>query len=127
MPISLGESLIVAAGGALGCMSRFLLQHVPWLQTDRWHHTLAVNLIGCLLIGFAATLFDALGSSKTIRLLCITGFLGGFTTYSTFTLDIVSLVRQGEPTQALIYVGVTLAGGICAFMAGMWSASLIKS
>ncbi len=112
------ECVAVAGGGAVGCMCRYMVQQMPLLGADRSWPTLAVNVIGCLLIGFVATLIDGCGGMKGLRLLLVTGFLGGFTTYSTFTMDAASMVRAGEAVKAFGYVAVTLVAGFASFIAG---------
>ncbi|MDE5694161.1 MAG: fluoride efflux transporter CrcB [Duncaniella sp.] len=119
------DYLAVAVGGALGCMSRYAVQQMPALSADRILPTLAVNLLGCLLIGLVATLIDSHGGYRTLRLMAVTGFLGGFTTYSTFALDTATLVRGGEVMKAFAYMAVTLAGGYGAFLIGQFSAQKI--
>lgn len=126
MHVNITDCLIVAAGGALGCLSRYLLQHVPALADDKTYHTMAVNILGCLLIGLVATLLDNNSSPKEIRLLCVTGFLGGFTTYSTFTLDAVTLMREGYALKAFLYVAGSFTGGIIAFLSGMFAGNILK-
>lgn len=118
----MSDYIAVAVGGAMGCMSRYMVQQLPMLVADRTWPTLAVNVLGCLLIGFVATMIDAHGGRGTLRLLTVTGFLGGFTTYSTFTLDAATLVRAGEAAKALGYVAVTLVAGFGAYIIGVVSA-----
>lgn len=119
------DYLYVAAGGALGCVCRYAMQQMPLLTADRTWPTLAVNILGCLLIGLVATLIDNIGGYRTLRLIAVTGFLGGFTTYSTFTLDAASLVRSGEMLRAFGYIAVTLGGGYGAFIIGQFTAEKI--
>ena len=119
------DYLAVAAGGALGCVCRYAVQQMPALSADRVLPTLAVNLLGCLLIGLVATLIDTHGGYRTLRLMAVTGFLGGFTTYSTFALDTATLVREGEVMKSVGYMAVTLAGGYGAFLIGQFSAQKI--
>lgn len=76
-----------------------------------------INLIGCLLIGFCAEALLRL-PNPAWRYLLITGFLGGFTTYSTFTYDLISLVHKA-PIQALMYFASHLFGGVLACGMGM--------
>lgn len=116
--MNLTDCLAVALGGAAGCLSRYAIQQVPMLMSDKTWPTMAVNLLGCLLIGIAATLFDHREGPRFLRLLCITGFLGGFTTYSTFMLDTATMMRGGEGMKALFYLMASLAGGFVTFMAG---------
>ena len=114
--------IAVAAGGAAGCLCRYWVQHLPLLGADRSWPTLAVNIAGCLLIGFAATLIDHRGNMPQLRLLVVTGFLGGFTTYSSFTHDAVSMARGGELLKSLGYVAVTLVSGFAAYGVGLFAA-----
>lgn len=116
------DYLFVAAGGALGCVCRYAMQQMPLMASDRTWPTLAVNIIGCLFIGLVATLIDSLGGYRTLRLIVVTGFLGGFTTYSTFALDAATLVRSGEMLRALGYISLTLGGGYGAFIIGQFAA-----
>jgi len=119
------DYLAVAAGGALGCVCRYAMQQMPMLDGDRTWPTLAVNILGCLLIGLVATLVDSHGGYRTLRLIVVTGFLGGFTTYSTFALDTATLVRSGEMLRAFGYMAMTLAGGYGAFLIGQFTAEKI--
>ncbi len=116
------DFVIVALGGAVGCLCRYMIQQMPLLGADRTWPTLAVNIIGCLLIGFIATLIDSHGGMRQLRLLLVTGFLGGFTTYSTFTLDAATLLRAGEALRAFGYVAVTFVTGFAAYIIGYLSA-----
>lgn len=115
--------LIVALGGAMGCLCRYLVQQMPLLGADRSWPTMAVNIIGCLLIGFIATIIDTRGGWAMLRLLLVTGFLGGFTTYSTFTLDAATMLQSGQALKALGYVSVTLITGFAAYLLGTLAAT----
>lgn len=119
------DFVIVALGGAVGCLCRYMLQQMPLLGADRTWPTLAVNIMGCLLIGFIATLIDMHGGMRQLRLLLVTGFLGGFTTYSTFTLDAANLIHEGMALKAAGYVAVTLISGFAAYAIGYYSAQKI--
>jgi CrcB protein len=98
--------LLVFLGGGLGAMARHganraglaaLGPGFPW-----W--TLAVNVAGSLAIGLLAGMFGAYETGHNARLFLITGFLGGFTTFSAFSLDALTLWERGEPMQAGLYV-----------------------
>lgn len=104
--------LWVGVGGFVGAASRYLI--AEWIGKPGGFPfgTLAVNLIGCLLIGLLAGLRDEM------RLLVVIGFLGGFTTYSSFGLDAVNLLRE-EPLQAFAYVGVHVVLGLGAVWVGL--------
>ena len=98
--------LAVAIGGALGSMTRYgvalLLPSVagkfPW-------PTFTVNLLGSFLIGVVyVVIVEKQMLSPEMRLWLMTGFLGGFTTFSSFSLETLQLWQQGQVVQALIYV-----------------------
>ncbi len=111
----------VGAGGFIGAAARFLV--VTWVSRRELQYfpfgTLTVNLLGCLLIGLLAGLGDARGFlSVHGRLFFVVGVLGGFTTYSTFALDALTLGYEGELERSLVYVGLHLVAGIGAAWVG---------
>ncbi len=114
--------LLVAAGGAIGSVGRYL---VALWSGQATHHdrfpagTLAVNLLGCLAIGVVAGLGERgeLLSADT-RLFLMTGVLGGFTTFSAFGLETSLLIRRDDFTTALVYVAVSVVGGLIAVWCG---------
>ena len=81
--------------------------------------TLAVNLLGCLLMGMLAGWLGRGGGPEGARLLLGAGLLGGFTTMSAFALDTVTLWSR-EPATALVYAGLTIAGAIAGVAAGLF-------
>ena len=98
--------LLVFLGGGLGALARHAVGRAglalfgpgfPW-----W--TLAVNVSGSATIGLLAGLFSAFETGHYSRLFLITGVLGGFTTFSAFSLDALTLWERGEPMQAGFYV-----------------------
>src|SRR5262245_39481808 len=99
--------LLVLAGGAVGSAARFLV--AVWMA-DRFGAsfpwgTLTVNIIGSFLIGLIATLADEFGSiGPQVRIVLVVGFLGGFTTFSSFSLETLRLVEQHEPARAAMNV-----------------------
>jgi CrcB protein len=76
--------------------------------------TLAVNISGCFCIGLLARMVD----HDMLRLALITGFLGGFTTFSAFSLETLQLLRNGLISTAVFYVGASNVGGVLAAWAG---------
>ena len=108
--------LLVGTGGALGSIFRYLLG--TWAQTasrsiDFPYGTLAVNLIGCFVIGFLSQLAEARGAfTSESRALVFVGILGGFTTFSSFGNDTVNLLRDGETFNALANVGANVILGL---------------
>jgi len=98
--------LLVFVGGGLGAMARHGINRAglamlgpgfPW-----W--TLAINVAGSLAIGLLAGLFGALETGHNARLFLITGFLGGFTTFSAFSLDALTLWERGAGLQSGLYI-----------------------
>ena len=83
--------------------------------------TLIINISGSLIMGLIAGWFAMKGGAAgQLRLFLATGIVGGFTTFSAFSLEIVLLWERNEPLLAALYVGGSLAGGIAALMLGMW-------
>jgi fluoride exporter len=88
--------------------------------------TLAVNIAGSFLIGALATLADERRLlSPEARLLLLGGVLGGFTTFSAFSLETWRLAEGGSPPRALIYVALSLAGAFLAVAVGVWAVRLL--
>jgi CrcB protein len=114
-------ALYVALGGALGAVARYGIGN--WIS-DRaapgfpWG-TLVVNVVGSFLIGVAIRWFDALDVGTGARALVIVGIFGGFTTFSTFSYEVVSLIQAGEGTRAALYAGGSLVLGLLAVLAGI--------
>ena len=120
MPHALGY-LLVFIGGGLGAAARhganraglaLLGPGFPW-----W--TLAVNVIGSFLIGLLAGLFGALETGQNARLFLVTGVLGGFTTFSAFSLDTLTLWERGALLQAGLYVLASVILSLIAAAIGL--------
>lgn len=109
--------LWVGLGGAVGAMARFgavQLAAARWGLTFPWG-TMAVNVTGSLLIGFLATILSSRQSDPTLRLLLITGVLGGYTTFSAFSFEALALITQQRHLAAAGYVvGSVLLGLLAA-------------
>lgn len=123
--------LLVGLGSGLGGAARLYLStlvarsagtHLPW-------GTLAVNVSGCLVVGALAAMFEPaspLHVRQDLRVLLVVGVLGGFTTFSAFSLEALLLVQRGEPAAAAGYVAGTVvlclvaaAGAYMAFSAAL--------
>lgn len=102
--------LLVGFGGFFGAIARY--KAGGWVSHKFIYGifpvgTLAVNCLGCLVIGFLVALAERQQWFNTdARLLLITGFLGAFTTFSAFSFDTIFLMRRGEMTQAFLNVGL---------------------
>ena len=121
-PITLSAAALLAVfvGGTAGTICRYLLEAnhpiatggFPWV-------TLAVNLSGSLVIGFLLPLTDHLGPrALLLRPLVIIGFLGGWTTYSTLTLEATLLAKSGDVVTGVAYLATTVVGGLLLVVVG---------
>jgi fluoride exporter len=114
--------LLVGLGGALGSILRYLVGN--WAQS-RWASqwpvgTWLVNVAGCLLIGFVFGYLQQKTEINNLRLLLMTGFCGGFTTLSTFSMETLALWQSGQSLMALAYVLASVVVCILAVGCGMW-------
>jgi CrcB protein len=113
---------LVAVGGGVGSIARYLCQ--KWVSENHAHPfpwgTFLVNLAGCFFIGI---IYAAAGKttfiSPQIRLLLITGFCGGFTTFSTFAFENMNLLRSNDTLYFLTYAVASVVLGIGAVFAGI--------
>lgn len=106
----------IAAGGATGAAARYLIQ-ATWPTPPGAFpvSTLAINVLGCALIGVLMVLITEVWSrQRLIRPFLGTGVLGGFTTFSTYTVDIQRLVSGGQVDTGLLYLCLTPIGAILA-------------
>ena len=120
--------LVIAIGGGLGAVSRYLVS--GWVQAlsgGGWPlGTLVVNVLGCFVIGLLSQLAESTGVfTPTTRALLFTGFLGGFTTYSTFSAEAYNLAADGAAFSATLYVGLHIVLGLAAVWLGRSTAWLI--
>jgi len=118
--------LFIAAGGALGALARVgfsKLVHRLVNDVFPWG-TLAVNLSGCFLIGFFFELFEHSLIPSSLRSLITIGFLGAYTTFSTYSLETVSLLREGELRLCLTNVLLSNILGIGMALLGIAAARI---
>lgn len=111
--------LAVGLGAVLGAWTRWLVS--LWLNVESWPWgTFTVNLAGGYFVGVALALVAGHPEWPTwIRLGAITGFMGGLTTFSTFSAETVSMLERGAYGTALGYAGVSLAGSLALTVAGI--------
>ena len=124
MPLNVQFALLVFLGGGLGSLARYGVNlatvaafgpHFPW-------GTLTVNVVGSAIMGaFAGWLMtrEPGAGSDAVRLFFMTGILGGFTTFSAFSLDVVVLWQRGAGATAVGYVAASLGLSILALVAAM--------
>ena len=116
------QLLLVGLGGGMGSMIRYLIQRWTtnhFLQSFPWG-TFGVNVIGCLLIGlFWGISFKGFENNEQWKLLLMTGFCGGFTTFSAFTLEGIGLIREERYAVFVGYLAASVAIGLLATFLGM--------
>jgi len=118
----MSTTLLIGAGGALGAMARYLLSSLVTqvMGTQFPWGILCVNLAGCFAMGLVAGGgLQAIPLSDGMKAFLATGILGGFTTFSAFSLDAVQLVERGQSMDAALYVIASVAGSITALIAGL--------
>jgi CrcB protein len=116
--------LIVGIGGAIGAMARHGvgLFAIKNMGANFPFGTIIVNILGSFLMGLLIAWLARRtgGSSNELRLFLATGFLGGFTTFSAFSLDTITLYERGDFGQAALYVGISVVVSVLALIAGLW-------
>ena len=121
--------LAIALGAALGALLRWQLGSrlnsvFPTIPPG----TLTANLVGAYVVGVGIAFFATYSAiSPEWRLLVVTGFCGGLTTFSTFSAEITTLLQQGRITWALAAVAVHVVGSVAMTFAGIGTVYLLKS
>jgi CrcB protein len=123
-PSDLRIAAVVSAGGVLGALARWgVVVAVPWHPPALPTATLTVNLVGCLLIGVLLTLWtEGAPPAWWVRPFAAVGFVGGFTTFSTFAVEGVRLVDAGAPALALTYTVGSIVLGLLLVHLGSFGA-----
>jgi CrcB protein len=129
MKITMSALLVIAIGGAVGAICRYLVtvamsrqfgDGFPW-------GTLTVNVVGALLIGMIVTWVDRSIMTEQQRLLLMVGFLGALTTFSSFSLDAYNLYKNGQMSAAALYILASNTLAIVAVFGGVWLGRAIGS
>ena len=124
-------SVLIGIAGAVGTLLRYWLG----LVTARWSHvlpwgTILINVSGSFAIAFFGTLTAASGKipvSETGRLVFMVGLCGGYTTFSSFSLQTLDLLRNGTPGRALLNIGLSVALCMASVTAGYMMAQAINN
>ena len=116
------DILFVGLGGGIGSMARFLCQR--WMLAAFPGAfpagTFLVNIAGCFLIGLFWSAFTrSFDAGENWRLFLMTGFCGGYTTFSAFTLESINLVREQKTGLFFLYIGTSVVLGLLATWAGI--------
>ncbi len=118
----MNQVLAIAAGGAIGSVLRFLVS--TWVHSFAGrafpYGTLTVNVLGCLAMGFLFVLFvDRFSDNTVLRAGVLIGVLGGFTTFSSFSIETFNLIEQGAVFKAVLNMAGSLALCMCATWIGV--------
>lgn len=110
------ELLFVGSGGFIGSVLRyFISQYIQSKPESGFPYgTLAVNIIGCFLIGIVYALFSKGELTNDWKLFLATGICGGFTTFSAFSNEMLMLFKSGNITEGVIYLTVSIVAGLLA-------------
>ncbi len=117
--------LLVALGGAVGSVARYLLSRAlnGTVLAVFPLGTMTANVLGCLVIGLADG--DGAPIGAGLKLLLMVGFCGGFTTFSTFMNESLTLLKTGDALTSALYAGASVALGLAAVVAGLQLAKLL--
>lgn len=125
--VLLKSVLLVGLGGGIGSVFRYL---VTDLISRYWpnqfpYGTFLVNITGCLLIGLLiGVMYKTPNANDSMKLLLVTGFCGGYTTFSAFSLENINLIQSGNLSTALLYIGGSLIAGLLAVVLGLYLGKL---
>lgn len=114
--------MAIALGGALGASARFAMSHqvYQWFGREFAWGTLSVNVIGSFVMGFIAVLLvDKFDVSTEWRAFIMVGFLGAFTTFSTFSYETMQYIQVGEVSKAMLNIVVSVVVCLLAIWLGM--------
>ena len=113
--------LLVGLGGGVGSMLRYLCSHVIVKVFAKPFPvgTLAVNIVGCFVAGLASGLLLKMGGDERLRLILMVGFCGGFTTFSAFAHENMSMIQNGSYLTAVAYILLSIVLGLAAVWLGM--------
>lgn len=115
--MSLQAIMLVGTGGALGAIARYGVGLLVKSASGFPWATLSVNIAGSLLMGLVmGWVARQSGAAETLRLFLAIGLLGGFTTFSAFSMDLLALLEKRDMMAAAFYLGGSVLGGVMAFL-----------
>lgn len=122
------QFLLVASGGALGAVARYSTGILVRLYlTDNWPlATLLVNVLGSFGIGLVFVLLERSMVHLDFRSLIVVGFFGAFTTFSTFSLELLHMIERGEGIHAVTYAALSLLGCLFGVMLGVYAGRVLS-
>lgn len=117
--------LMVAIGGAIGSCLRYGIGLINGVEDTKGLGTFIVNVAGCFVIGALFSIASRWDISEYYRVFLFVGLLGGFTTFSSYALDILTMSQQGEYLNAILYFLLTNILGIIVALIGMSFVNII--
>lgn len=115
------RAALVGVAGAVGALTRYGIGAAIGVRSFPWA-TLGINVVGSFLLGLLVTLGAERQWSSNVTVPLAVGFLGAFTTFSTFSYETQTLIRTGRAVTALTYVGASVVVGVVAAAAGYMTA-----
>jgi fluoride exporter len=115
----------IAIGGVLGCWARYAMTNLVQAiyGRDFPYATLSINVLACFLMGFLfVETLERLTISPVLRIGILTGFIGGFSTFSTFAMETLLLAEQGDTNKSVLYVVLSIFLGMLATFGGAYIA-----
>ena len=113
--------LLVFLGAGIGGVARYGVSTASLrLGSDFPYGTMAINIVGSVLMGLFTGWFALRGGGQPLRLFIATGVLGGFTTFSSYSLEAVLLLERGQTGAAAVYILGSVALGLAGLFAGLW-------
>ena len=123
--MALADGGLVATGAGPGAWLRFVLvNRVQPLLPHRHWATASVNLVACLALGLLLSLGDGCSDLHRLEKLLVVGFLGSFSTFSTFVVELLQALGEGQAAEALGLAGLSVGGGLLALELGRWLGGL---
>ncbi len=121
------QIILIGVGGSLGCISRYGLSTLVYDATPGVfpYGTMFVNLTGSLIIGVLSELFETAIIPSAWRSFLTIGFIGGYTTFSTYTLETLNLIREGEIRLATYNILISTVLGIAFVALGIYASRFI--
>src|SRR5579875_35252 len=117
--------IAIAIGGVLGCWARYAMTNLVQAiyGRDFPYATLSINVLACFLMGFLfVETLERLTISPVFRIGILTGFIGGFSTFSTFAMETLLLAEQGDANKSVLYVVLSIFLGMLATFGGAFIA-----